>query len=158
VDCSLSVGGTVLLGGTDDVGNGVLDVGGGVVGVEDGGIVVEEDVGGGEEEGSELVGGRVALLLEEDGGKSEVLGVEVGVADGVVLEAGAESELLVLLADGGSVGDVGNSVPVLLVEDIVNCLNTSLSGRLYMAMSARKNPMTDYQSITVRSDVYHTFS
>lgn len=109
------------------------------------GVDVEEGVG------VEVVGG--VVLEEVDKGVDEVLSIEeerVLEVSGVLLETGVEL-LLAIELDGGTevlVGDdgvwvdvVGTPVSVLVeLVDMVNCLlNTSFLGRLYVAMSAKRN-------------------
>jgi hypothetical protein len=112
---------------------------------ETSGVDVEEGVG------VEVVGG--VVLEEVDKGVDEVLSIEeerVLEVSGVLLETGGEL-LLAIELDGGTevlVGDdgvwvdvVGTPVSVLVeLVDMVNCLlNTSFLGRLYVAMSAKRN-------------------
>lgn len=130
--------------------------------------VVDEEVGGVVDEGIEVEGGgveEVVVVLEEVGGREmlelvlldtssllETGIVGVLLAIGLVLEAAEVADAVGALsvADGAAVDDVGNSEVVLVLFDIVNCLNTSLPGCLYIAMSAKKAPM---MMMMMRSEV-----
>jgi hypothetical protein len=112
---------------------GVVDVVEGVgvgVGVDDGVVL------GGVDEGVDEM---LSIVEEMELGVIEVLLVTGG---GLLLAIELDDGIEVLVGDGDAWVDVVGSPGSVLVElvDIVNCLsNTSFLGRLYIAMSAKRN-------------------
>lgn len=111
---------------------------------DDDGTLEDSGVGVGVGVGVE-VDGRETLLIADDEISLLAAGVGVGVVPAAGLEPASEVGELVV-ADGADVDVVGTSEPALVVLDIVNCLNTSLPGCLYIAMLAKRYPMLCYKS------------
>lgn len=167
VDPRLSVEVIVDTVGVRDV---VLLVVGVEVGVEDEVVGVElvDEVVGVEKDEEEVVNIEeelevvmMELLVVTTDEDDSVVGTEVGLLLAIELDDGEGAEELEV-GDGACVDVDGTPVSVLVeLEAIVNCLNTSFLGCLYIAMSVKRRRMAGRCYIAhtaARGAVHHTSS